>query len=138
MAGMTDAFEGVILDGILGDLNWAPGAFSVALSTTTPTEAGANFTQPVGNNYSQIVTADSDWAGAVTGQPSSKANATILSFPLPSGSWGTVTHFGLFEAGTLRMWAALPAPVVIAAGNPVSFAIGALRLLLGDPGDTYT
>lgn len=138
MAGLTDAFEAIILDGMLGDPNWAPGAFSVGLSTTTPTEAGANFTQPVGNNYSQLATVDSDWAAAAGGQPSSKANGVLLSMPLPSGSWGTITHFGLFEGATLRIWGALAAPQAVAAGNPVEFAIGALRVLLGDPGDTYT
>lgn len=137
MAGFTDSFEVIVLDGALGDANHAPGAFSVGLSTTTPTEAGANFTEPVGNNYSRLATVDGDWAGAVSGQPASKANGVLLAMPLPSGSWGTATYFGLFEAATLRIFGPLAVPQAIAAGNPVEFAIGALRVLLGDQGDTF-
>lgn len=141
MAGLTDAFEAIILDGIMGDPDYtSPTNWFVGLSTTTPTEAGGNFTEPSGNNYSRTSTADADWGAASTGQPSTKSNANTITFATASGSWGTVTHFGLFDAstaGNLRMWGALTASKTIGNGDTASFAATALVLKLGDPGDSY-
>jgi hypothetical protein len=133
----TDAFEGVIADGILGDPNWAPGAFSVGLSTTTPTNAGGNFTEPVGGSYAQVATVDADWAAFGGTAPVTKANANAITFPTATGSWGTVTHFGLFEGATLRMWGALGTSKLISSGDTASFAAGALIVKVGQSGDTF-
>lgn len=141
MAGLVDAFEAIILDGIMGDPDYTPPAnWFVALSTTTPTEAGGNFTEPVGNAYARVSTADADWSAAVGAQPSTKSNGNAITFPTASGSWGTVTHFGLFDAstsGNFRMWGVLTASKTIGNGDTASFAASALVLKLGDPGDTY-
>lgn len=142
MAGLVDAFEAIILDGIMGDPDFTPPTnWFVGLSTTTPTgDTSTNFTEPVGNAYARVSTADADWAAAVGAQPSTKANANTITFPTATGSWGTVTHFGLFDAstaGNLRMWGALTASKTIGNGDTASFAASALILKLGDPGDTY-
>lgn len=138
---LVDAFEIIILNGIMGDADYTPPAnWFVALSTTTPTEAGTNFTEPVGNAYARVSTADADWAAATGTAPVTKANANAITFPTASGSWGTVTHFGLFDAstaGNLRMWGALGTSKAIAASDTASFAAGALVIKLGKEGDTF-
>lgn len=141
MAGFIDTLEQTILDHVLNDGTYTPPTnWFVALSTTTPTEAGGNFTEPVGNAYARVSTAAADWAAASGTAPATKANANAIAFPTPSGSWGTVTHFGLFIAssgGTVQIWGALTASKTIGTGDPTSFAVGALIVKLGDPADSY-
>lgn len=141
MAGLISTLEAAILDHIFNDGTYTPPSnWFVALSTTTPTEAGANFTEPAGSGYARVSTAAADWAAAVAGDPSTKANANAIQFPTSSGSWGTATHFGLFIAGsggTVQIWGALTSSVAIASGDTASFAPGALVAKLGDPTDTY-
>lgn len=99
----------------------------VALYTAAPTDAGGG-TEVSGNNYSRVQTAGADWAAASSGASS---NANAITFPTPSGSWGTVTHFGIFDAatnGNLLWWGALGASKTPGSGDSASFAAGALDL----------
>jgi len=53
------------------------------------------------------------------------------TFVTPTGSWGLVTHFGIFDAvtaGNLLYWNALTSSQTISSGNTVSFAAGALTV----------
>jgi hypothetical protein len=138
---LTDAMEQALLNHIFNDPAFTPDAnIFVALSTTTPTDAGGNFTEPVGNGYGRVSTAAADWAAASGTAPASKANGNAITFPSATGAWGTVTHFGLFSAstgGTLRAWGALTTSRAPASGDVVRFAIGALIVKLGKPTDTY-
>jgi len=72
----------------------------VGLSTTTPTMAGANVTEPSGNNYARVATAASDWNAATSADPSVVDNANAITFPQASGSWGTCTHAVIFDASS--------------------------------------
>lgn len=141
MAGFTDALEIALLDHLFTDPAYTPPAnWFVALSTTTPTEAAANFTEPTGGAYARVSTAATDWAAASGTAPVTKANGVAITFPAATASWGTVTHFGLYTAvtaGTLSVWGLLTTAQAIGVGNTPSFAIGALVIKLGDPGDVY-
>lgn len=141
MAGFTNYLEAALLDHILTDPAYAPPAtLYLALSTTTPTEAGANFTEPVGGSYARKSTTASDWSAASGGDPSTKTTTGALSFATASGSWGTVTHFGIYDAlsnGNLLVWDQLTAQKTIGSGDTATFGIGALVLKLGDPADSY-
>lgn len=141
MAGFIDTLEQAILDHVLNDGSYSPPAnWYIALSTTTPTETGSNFTEPSGNNYSRVSTAAADWAAASGTAPASKSNSAAITFPTASGSWGTITHFGLFIAssgGTVQIWGALAASKAVASTDTPYFDVGALVIQLGDPGDSY-
>lgn len=141
MAGLVDTYEQKVLDHILTDPAWTPAAtLYLALSTTTPTEAAGNFTEPSGNAYARVSTVAADWNAASGTAPAIKDNSAVKTFPAATGSWGTVTHFGIFDAltvGNLYLWAPLTASKTVAAADTVSFAAGALILQAGDPGDTY-
>ena len=141
MAGFINSLEAAILDHVLNDGTYTPPAnWFIALSTTTPTETGTNFTEPSGNNYARVSTAAADWSTASGADPSTKANANAITFPQASGSWGTVTHFGGFTAstlGTVQWWGALTASKTIDANDTPSFAAADLVLKLGDPADSY-
>lgn len=141
MAGPVDVEEQDILNGILQDPAYAGYAtLYIGLSTTTPAEDGSNFTEPVGNNYSRVSTTGADWGAASGTAPATKSTSTAKTFPTASGSWSTLTHFGLFTAssgGTPKWWGALGTPKAVAASDTASFAPGALVLKLGDPADSY-
>lgn len=141
MAGFIDTLEQAVLDHVLNDGAYSPPTnWFVALSTTTPTETGSNFTEPSGNAYARVSTAAADWAAATGTAPASKNNANAVTFPTASGSWGTVTHFGLFLAssgGTVQIWGALTVSKAVGSGDTASFGAGTLKVQLGDPADTY-
>jgi hypothetical protein len=145
MAGFIDSLEAAVLDHVLNDGTYTPPTnWFIGLSSTTPTETGTNFTEPSTGSYARVSTAAADWAAAVGGAPSTKANGVAKAFPQATGDWvsgANLTHFGLFIAssgGTVQIWGALTTPKPVLNGDTPSFAIGALVIKLGDPGDTYT
>lgn len=143
MPGFTDVQEQAILNLFLRADAWTLAGLHVGLSTTTPTEAAGNFTEPSGNGYARVSKprAATDWAAASGTAPAVADNATAITFPTASGgSWGSVTYFGLFSAataGTLYFWGALTTAKTVNDGDTASFAVGALDAKLGDPADTY-
>lgn len=144
MAGFTDTLEAAILDGFLTDPAWTPVTPKfIALSSTTPTEAGGNFTEPSGGSYARVSTAAADWAAATGTAPVTKATSTVKTFPTASADWvsgANLTHFGIFDAltvGNLETWGALTVAKPVLNGDTASFASGALVLKQGDPGDSY-
>ncbi|HVY71463.1 MAG TPA: hypothetical protein VHH73_16140, partial [Verrucomicrobiae bacterium] len=70
--------------------------------------------------------------GSPSGNPQQIANTSAVTFPAatPSG-WGTLTHFGIFDAstgGNLLAWNPLTASKTIAAGDNPNFPIGAITV----------
>lgn len=124
----SDFVENKILDHITKKATWAaPAGCFVALFTAAPNDAGGG-TEVTGGSYARITTSAANWNTAASG---STSNAAELAFATPSGSWGTVTHFGLFDAltvGNLMRWAALTTPRAISTGDSPKFPIGALVL----------
>lgn len=105
----------------------------VGLSTADPGETGGTLAEPSGNNYARVSTAGTDWNAATLADPSLIDNANAIDFPTPSGSWGTVTHFALFDAstgGNLIASGALDSSRAIENGDTVSFPAGDLNLTL--------
>ena len=108
----------------------------VALSTTAPTMAGGNVTEPSGNGYARVATTASDWANATDADPSVLSNAEIVSFPEATGAWGTVTHFALYDAssnGNVVGFGALTASRSPDDGDTARFAVGELVVQLRSP-----
>jgi hypothetical protein len=61
------------------------------------------------------------------------SNDVAITFPTASASWGTVTHFGVFDAstaGNLLYWGALSVSKAVGSGDTASFAIGELDVTL--------
>jgi len=127
MGGFSDYSELKLLDHITGRASFtAPTNTWVALYTATPSDAGGG-TELSGNGY---LRATGSWAAAASGQI---ANSGTILFPTPSASWGTVTHFGIFDAqtdGNLLAWSNLTNEQTVAAGNVLQFNHGALVMTL--------
>lgn len=140
MAGFTDSIEQKLLDHFFNDASYTPETLFLSLSTTTPTEAGGNFTEPSGNAYARVSIGAADMSAATGSAPATKTNTATKTFPTATGAWGTVTHFGVHNAssaGTLLAFGQLTTSKTINNGDTASFAAGALVFKLGDPSDSY-
>lgn len=124
MGTFSNYLENAVLDHIFGGSAFSQPAIYVALSTTDPLDSGSGITEPVGNNYSRKLFAD--WTASSGG---SVENNTAITFDTPSGSWGAITHFALFDAssgGNMLAHAALPGTKNIGTGDTPEFAAGDL------------
>ncbi len=97
MGGFSDYWENKILDHIFGKGSYTPPTIYVGLSTADPTDDGSELAEPSGNGYVRTQTSASDWNVASNG---SLDNASDITFAQATGSWGTITHFALFDAAT--------------------------------------
>ncbi|MGL5908446.1 MAG: phage tail fiber protein [Phycicoccus sp.] len=137
----TDAIEQALLNHVLNKATYPVNAtVHVGLSSTTPDDAGANFTEPVGNGYGRQPALAAAWGNASGTAPAAITNTSVITFATATGNWaaGNMTHFGLFTAltaGTLICWGALTVPKQILSGDTASFAVSSLALRLGKTGD---
>jgi len=133
MGSFTDYTENRVLDHVVGKTSFTmPAVVAVALFTAAPSDAGGGTEVTNANNYARKTTAGTDWQAAASG---ATQNSAAITFNVPSGSWGTVTHFAIMDsatygAGNMLMWSALTTPQAIGSGNTVSFAIGDLDITL--------
>ena len=127
MAGFSDFLENKILDHIFNGSAYSTPPKYVALFTAAPSDSGGG-TEVSGNDYARKL--HSVWSVASGG---STHNTGAITFVAASGSWGTVTHFGIFDSlsgGNLLGWGALAVSKVVASGDVVSFADSALTITL--------
>ena len=121
MSAMSDYLENEILDHILGTGAYTmPTTVYVGLSTGSFNDDNSG-TELTGNNYAREVATFTAAASGTT------ANSAAVEFNAATGSWGTVSHFGLFDAvsgGNLLIHGALTASKVIASGDILKIAIG--------------
>lgn len=114
----------------------------LGLSLTTPTDSGANFTEPDrGYGYTRVlIGGGSENSYHAIGLAESIGNGTYyiynnkqIAFPAPTLNWGTLTHFGLFTAptgGAPVLWGALKTEVEILRGYIPIFKYGAFSITL--------
>lgn len=115
-----------------GALASAPTIY-VALFTTQPAEDGTGGTEVSGGSYARVSTAAGDWNAATSADPSLLDNANAITFPQATGSWGTVTSFGLYDAssgGNFLGASALDTNKSPTSGDTPEFAAGELNLTL--------
>jgi hypothetical protein len=128
---------------VMGKGTFTPNAQTwIGLSSTTPTDAGGNVTEPSGGSYARVALcttgAGAPNLGAAAGvAPAEKSNSVAIAFPAATADWvsaANLTHFVLFNAstaGTCRAFGALAVAKPVLNGDTASFAIGALDFRLG-------
>lgn len=118
---MSDYLENEILDHILGTGAYTmPTTVYVGLSTASFNDDNSG-TELTGNNYARE---SISFGAAASGTAS---NDAAVEFNAATGSWGTVSHFGIFDAltsGNLLIHGALTASKVIETGDILKIAIG--------------
>jgi hypothetical protein len=133
MAGKTNYLEGQLLNLIFRTQTaWKPSATYIGLFTAAPSDAGGG-TEVTGGSYARVAVSqlDANWT-APSGTPRVISNVNAVTFPSPTANWGTVTHFGAFDAstsGNLEYWNSLTTSKTINNGDAApSFAAGSLTV----------
>jgi len=118
---MSDYLENEILDHILGTGAYTmPTTVYVGLSTGSFNDDNSG-TELSGSGYARQSIA---FNAASNGTAD---NSGAVDFPAATGSWGTVSHFGLFDAstsGNLLIHGALTASKTVATGDILRIAAG--------------
>jgi len=112
----------------------------IGLFTAAPSDAGGG-TEVTGGSYARVnlPPLDTNWkatqggtSGNSSGTGGVTSNAVAVTFPAPTANWGTVTHFGIFDAasgGNPILWDALTAARTVLSGDPApSFPVDALQI----------
>lgn len=126
----SNYLENKVLDHVLGGSDYTRSAtVYVSLHTGDPGETGASEVAS-SNNYSRLSVTNNgtNWPSASGG---SKSNGATFTMPTPSGSWGTVTHFGIWDAassGNFLFGGALGSSKAINSGDTVQFASSAITI----------
>ena len=94
MSAMSDYLENKVLDHVLGTSAYTmPAAVYIGLSTGSFNDDNSGV-ELTGNGYArQSIAFDAAVAGTAD-------NTAAAEFSPATASWGTVTHFGLFDAST--------------------------------------
>ena len=123
MAAMSNYLETALVNAVLRNTSYtSPTTVYVGLFTSDPTDAGSG-TEVSGGSYARKAMA---FASPTNGATS---NSSAVEFDQATASWGTVTHFGLFDAsssGNLLLHGALTASKTIDSGDVFKFATSAL------------
>ena len=143
MAALSDYLENKLIDFLLrGQAYSAPATVYVALFTAGPTDSGG--TEVAGGSYARVPVSCSlaNFAGtqaagsttASTGSGGQTSNNVKITFPAPTGDWGTIIGAGVYDsatAGNLLLRGSLEANKVINGGDAApEFAIGELKFTL--------
>lgn len=141
MSAMSDYLENKLVDHIFRSATFAaPTTLAVGLLTAAPSDAGGG-TEVSGNSYARVALnpSDTNWkstqntatAGNSSGTGGQTKNAVAITFPTPSGNWGTVSHFGIYDAtsgGNLLFYGSLTISKTINQSDTVSFPVDSLTI----------
>jgi hypothetical protein len=131
----SDFLENKLLDHAFRNTAYTPPTtLYLGLFTSAPTDAGpgAGEVSTTSTGYArQSITPSTGFSAASSG---SIANTGTISFSAATASWGTITHFAIFDAltGSTNMlaWGALSASKTVGSGDTASFAAGQLTITL--------
>jgi len=121
MSAMSDYLENKVLDHVLGTTAYTmPSTVYLGLATASFNDDNSG-TELTGNNYSRITVSFSTAASGTT------SNDSTLEFSAATGTWGTVSHWGIFDAasaGNLLIHGSFTVSKVIASGDIVRIVSG--------------
>ena len=141
MSAMSDFLENKLVDQLFrGQSAPTTSTLYVGLLTAAPSDTGGG-TEVSGNAYARVSVASSlaNWAGtqgagttvASSGTSGQTSNNNAITFPTPTGTWGTVTHFGIYDAasaGDLLFYGTLTIAKTINQADTVTFPAGSLAI----------
>ena len=133
MAGMTNALEKEIVDGLTGVTQYTtPATTYLALFTADPTDAGLVTNEVSGLNYERLST-----AGLFsTSTDGSSTTTAQIDFPEAGvGGWGDIGYIGLMKSGVegtsdMILWGELTFIVTVNASDTFSILTGRLTIVL--------
>lgn len=127
MSSASNYLEDSLLDHVLRNTAYTqPSALYVGLFTTDPTDADTG-TEVSGGSYARTAVT----MGAASAGTSS--NSADVTFPAATGTWGTISHIGIYDAasaGNLLFHGAVTTQKTIASGDTFQISSGALTISL--------
>lgn len=131
----STSVDNALLDHLCGKAVWtAPAAIYVGLSSTTPTKAGANVTEPSGGGYARTQITAAQFQSAAS---SATQNNTDKSFPVATADWlsaASLTHLVIYDAataGNFLGFKALTAAKPVLNGDTAKILNGDLDIVMG-------
>lgn len=145
MAAMSDYLENKLIDHVFRGVAYtAPTNLYIGLLTAAPSDTGGGTevsTTSTGYGRVTVAASVSTWAatnGATTttnpssGTTGTTSNNAAITFGVPTATWGSITHFGIYDAataGNLLFWGALTTAKTVNNGDAApAFAISALSI----------
>ena len=105
----------------------------IGLSTTAPTAAGGNVTEPSGNGYGRVAAN----SGSFSASGGIITNGSYIYFEEATASWGTITHIIVCDSATgdgdhVLYVGELTSGITIAANTVPLFRPGAFSVTITD------
>ena len=128
----SDYLEGKVLNHVFGGTSYtAPATLYVGVFTSASSDSAAG-TEVSGNGYAR-----QSVAFTVSGtSPTTASSSAAVEFPEATGSWGTVTYAGVFDAltgGNMLAHAQLTDPADFTTALPKTIGTGdILRISAGN------
>ena len=131
MTAFSDYLENELLDHTLKNLAFtSPSAVYVALATASFADDNSGTANEISTTGTAYARQAATFAAASGGSASTSATIT---FPTATANWGTITHFGIYDASTagyLLYHGALTASKVINNGDTFEIKAGNLTVTL--------
>lgn len=131
MTAFSDYLENELLDHTLGGLAYSsPATVYVALATASFADDNSGTANEISTTGTAYARQAATFAAASGGSASTSATIT---FPTATANWGTITHFGIYDASTagyLLYHGALTASKVINNGDTFEIQAGNLTVTL--------
>jgi hypothetical protein len=122
----SNYLETELLDHVFaGNAYTSPAAVYVGLFTSNPDEDGSG-TEVSGGAYERQ-------AGSFSVSGNTATTTADIEFPTATGTWGTVTHIGIYDAstsGNLLAYAALTSSKSISSGDVFRIPTGDIDITL--------
>lgn len=129
MSALSDYAEALVLDWLMtAGAATRPTSWYVALFTAAPSDSGGG-TEVSGFGYARQAVS----FNAASSPGGTTDNSGALNFTASGGSWGTITHVGIFDAltvGNLLWWGAITTSKTVDDGDTLTFSAGNITLTL--------
>jgi len=128
MSAISNYLENALINATLRNTTYtSPSTVYAGLFTSDPTDAGSG-TEVSGGSYARKAITFAAPSNGVTTN-----SAAACEFDQATGSWGTITHFGIFDAltsGNLLYHGALTTSKTIASGDVFKFPTSSVSVTL--------
>jgi hypothetical protein len=128
MSAISNYLENALINATLRNTTYtSPATVYAGLFTTDPTDAGTGSEVSGGSYARKAITFAAPSNGVTTN------SAAACEFDQATGSWGTITHFGIFDAlttGNLLYYGALTTSKTISSGDVFKFATSSVTVTL--------
>ena len=135
-AGFTDYFEGKTLGLMFGARAFtAPSTYYIGLWTSTLSDSstGSSTGEVSGGSYARVSVSNGTSQFADPAGAGATSNSQLITFPMATAAWGTVTYVGICDAstaGNMLAYAQLASAVTVAQYDTVIFQPGDLAITL--------